>query len=66
MFDVSETVVRRTLFRGAVVAAVVLPAALLGGCAQQTAAQPAPVVQPAAPPPPAPAPAPVPTPPVRG
>jgi len=63
MVAVSETMARHRLFRGAAMAVVVIPMALLAGCAQQPPPQPAPVQ--AAPPPMAPM-APAPVPPARG
>jgi hypothetical protein len=66
MVAVSETMARHRLLRGAAMAFVVIPMALLAACSQPPPPQPAPVQ--AAPPPPAPpmAPAPAPVPPARG
>lgn len=60
MSTVSRMMARRSLFRSVAVAAVVVPASLVAGCAQEEPPQPAPVQAP----PPAPAPAAVP--PARG
>ncbi len=64
MLDVAEKVTRYRLFRNAAMVAVVVPAALLGACAQQQPPPPQPVVAPA--PEPAPAPPPAPAPEVHG
>jgi hypothetical protein len=64
MSDVSETLARQRLFRKAAIVAVLVPAALLAGCAQQQPAPPPAQPVQAAPPPPPPAPAPAPM--VRG
>jgi hypothetical protein len=64
MVAVSETMARHRMLRGAAMVLVVLPMALLAGCAQQPPPpQPAPVQ---AAPPPAPPPTPAPVPPARG
>lgn len=58
MYSMSNVVSRFKLLRQAAIAALVLPAALLAGCAQEPPPPPAPVQ--AAPPAPAPAPVAVP------
>ena len=65
MVAVSEAVARHRLFRGAAMAVVAIPMALLAACSQPAPPpQPAPVQ--AAPPPMAPSPPPAPVPPARG
>ena len=64
MFDVSEILARHRLLRNAAIVAVMVPAALLAGCASQQPAPPPAAPVEAAPPPPPPAPAPAPQ--VRG
>jgi len=64
MVAVSETMARHRLVRGAAMAVVIVPLALLGACSQPSPPPPAPAPVQAAPPPPAPPPAPVP--PARG
>ena len=67
MIAVSEILARRKLSRGVKLAAVVIPVALLGACAQNPPPQPAPVQMAPAPMAPAPmAPPPSSVPPARG
>jgi hypothetical protein len=57
MSDIAENLARRRLLRNAAMVAVVVPAALLAGCAPQPAPPPPPIpVAYPAPPPPPPAP----------
>lgn len=61
MSDVTANLARRRMLRNAAMVAVVVPAALVAGCAPAPApAPPPPVISSAPPPPPAPAPAPAP------
>ena len=63
MFDVAEKIAGRRQLRNAALIAVVIPAALLAGCAVQHTAPPPPQpVAAPAPPPPAPPPLPAPAP----
>jgi hypothetical protein len=61
MPDIAEKLPRWRVFRNIAMVAVVVPATLCAGCAQQEAAPPPPVAE-APPPPPAPTPAPPPAP----
>jgi hypothetical protein len=66
MSDVAEQLARRRQLRNAAIVALVIPAALLAGCAPAPAPAPPPPPMAAPAPPPPPPPAPPAVPPVRG